>query len=323
MTSGSTTRCRDCRHWDADNQVASSQKENITMSTCALATENDYSAPMVIGHHRHPEAGPQCQAYLITRSDFSCTAARRRADAAVGVDEDDEVVESNAPNFAGKMAGAGASTALWIADVTLDYMLRRRQDERTIRPTKKKTFPPRVKIQLLNEQNRQCMYCGERKTTKTTDIDHMYPVVRGGPDERPNLQILCKPCNQRKGMQSDEEFRQRYAKLLPKFRAGQTPTPPQQPIPQKAFRQLTKGTQMANSARDFKRTKYISPRQKISGATPVAGIIVGGTFLLGTALALPSESWAGNLSAVTGLVTGFGTWAGLMLRAKVTGRFDM
>ena len=83
---------------------------------------------------------------------------------------------------------------------------------------------------------------------------HKDPVVRGGENERYNYQILCKPCNQRKGMQTDGEFRQRYAELLPRFHHGQALMPPERPTPQKAFRQLTKETEMAETAREFKRT---------------------------------------------------------------------
>ena len=225
--------------------------------------------------------------------------------------------------LATKIAKAAIDTTLWAADLSIDHMLRRREDERTIRPTKRISFPPSLKRQLLNEQNRQCMYCGERKSTKTTDIDHKVPVVRGGVNDKENLQILCKPCNQRKGMQTDEEFRGRYAKLLPKPRAGQKLKPPEQPIRQRAFRDLTKETQMANTVAQYKKTRYISPRQKISSGTPVAGAIVGIILFFGTALALPSEPWAANLSLAIGLMTGFGTWVGLMIRAKYTGKFDI
>ena len=173
--------------------------------------------------------------------------------------DQDATEETKPKTLAGKITNAAVVTILWIADLTLDHILRRRQNERTIQPTKRITFPPPLKRQLLNEQNRQCMYCGERKTTKTTDVDHKDPVVRGGENERYNYQILCKPCNQRKGMQTDGEFRQRYAELLPRFHHGQALMPPERPTPQKAFRQLTKETEMAETAREFKRTKYISP----------------------------------------------------------------
>ena len=323
MTTDLRARCKDCVHWDADNQIALPQEENVTVSSCTLPKENDYSAPMTIGHHRLPADSHDCQVYLITKSNFYCSSAQRRNGLPERRKEDPDEEETVAEGVGRKAAAAVANTTLWMADLTLDYMLRRRQGERTIRPTKRITFPPKLRRQLLNEQNGQCMYCGARKSVKTTDVDHMHPVVRRGPNESSNLQILCKPCNQRKGMQTDEEFRERYAKLLPRVRAGQKPTPPQQAIPQKEFRRVTKETQMANSAREFNRTKYISPRQKISGGTPVAGAIMGGMFFFGTALALPQESWAGNVSLVLGLATGVGTWAGLMLRAKITGKLDM
>ena len=278
---------------------------------------------MTIGHHRHGNTDNGCSTYLITKSNFSCGAGETSEGATEDYHAYGEDEEPETHSWLKKASKATAAMTLWAADLTIDHMLRRRKDERTIKPTKRITFHPRLKRELLNDQDRRCMYCGERKSTKTTDIDHKDPVVRGGENERANLQILCRPCNQRKGMQTDEEFRERYAKLLPKFRPGQAPLPPQQPIPQKAFRELTKETQLATTARQFKKTKYISPRQKISSGSPVPGAIVGGVFFFGTALATPAESWAGNLSLITGLLTGFGTWAGLMARAKYTGKFDI
>lgn len=317
------TTCSHCIHWDADNQITYSQEDGITASICRLVAENDSTALITIRHRLPDDGRDDCNVFLITKSNFTCGAAQRRDGMLEPSDIYIEEEEENSRSLIRKVSTATAGTTLWLTDLTIDYMLRRHPNERTIRPTKRIAFPPRLKRELLSEQGRKCMYCGERKSAKTTDIDHKDPVVRGGRNERSNYQILCKPCNQRKGMQTDMEFRARYAKFLSRVQSGQPPVPPEQPIPQKAFRQLTKETQMANSVRDFKRTKYISPRQKISSGTPVAGAIVGGVFFFGTALILPEASWAGNLSLVAGLITGFGTWAGLMARAKYTGKFDI
>lgn len=323
MAATQTTTCEYCTHWDSDHKVTDPKEASVTTSRCTLAEENDDTAPLTIRHHQYANGQADCQIYLTTKSNFSCGAARRKDGILESEDQDPEDEDPKGPQLATKIAKTAADTTLWAADLSIDYMLRRRQDERTTRPTKRTRFSLSLKRQLLSEQNRQCMYCGERKSTKTTDIDHKDPVVRGGVNKKENLQILCKPCNQRKGMQTDEEFRERYAELLPNSRTGQKPQPPEQRIRQGAFRELTKETRMAETATQYKKTRYISPRQKISSGTPAAGGIVGIILFFGTALALPSEPWAANLSLAIGLTTGFGTWIGLMARAKYTGKLDI
>lgn len=46
----------------------------------------------------------------------------------------------------------------------------------------------------------QCVKC---KTDKNLTIDHIIPVSKGGGDEISNLQLMCKPCNSRKGARVD------------------------------------------------------------------------------------------------------------------------
>jgi 5-methylcytosine-specific restriction endonuclease McrA len=41
-----------------------------------------------------------------------------------------------------------------------------------------------------------CRDCG---ATADLTVDHIVPVARGGGHERHNLQVLCRPCNSRKG----------------------------------------------------------------------------------------------------------------------------
>lgn len=41
-----------------------------------------------------------------------------------------------------------------------------------------------------------CAQCG---TDQDLTVDHIVPVHRGGTHTRPNLQVLCRACNSRKG----------------------------------------------------------------------------------------------------------------------------
>lgn len=55
-----------------------------------------------------------------------------------------------------------------------------------------------------------CAICG---SDYKPCIDHRVPLARGGSNEIENLQILCEPCNLRKGAwRTDEEMRQWYLK---------------------------------------------------------------------------------------------------------------
>jgi 5-methylcytosine-specific restriction endonuclease McrA len=43
----------------------------------------------------------------------------------------------------------------------------------------------------------ECKYCG---STENLEIDHIIPLAKGGTNELDNLQILCKKCNRKKGV---------------------------------------------------------------------------------------------------------------------------
>ncbi|MCY3923470.1 MAG: HNH endonuclease [Chloroflexi bacterium] len=76
-------------------------------------------------------------------------------------------------------------------------------------------IPSRVRNALLVEQRGRCCYCGRRMSNRQLEIHHMWPVNRDGGNERRNLGLVCTACNLRKGIQTDEEFRNRYQRLLP------------------------------------------------------------------------------------------------------------
>ena len=90
---------------------------------------------------------------------------------------------------------------------------------------------------MFKEQNGRCMYCGKKEKEATYfDIDHKTPMARDGSDGMSNLQLLCRPCNTRKGAMSDGEFRKQY-KLTP---ARQAKGPPTKVIPQSYFEKISK-----------------------------------------------------------------------------------
>lgn len=62
-----------------------------------------------------------------------------------------------------------------------------------LRP-RREMLPPRVRRKVLSIGH--CVFCG---STGKLEVDHIFPVARGGGDEPSNLQPLCVPCNRSKG----------------------------------------------------------------------------------------------------------------------------
>ena len=118
-------------------------------------------------------------------------------------------------------------------------------------------FSQRVKWQLYHLQRGKCRYCGRTNRIGYLEIDHKYPVSRGGGNEWTNLQLLCRPCNMRKGIQSDEEFRDRYRQLLPK-----DGTPPNPPVRQEEFSHVTSVTRASPEVRSIYYRRFTSRRQQ-------------------------------------------------------------
>ena len=201
--------------------------------------------------------------------------------------------------------------SLWVADGVIWLMLRTRPNESRIRPTERVAWPQGWKQELMRRQNNTCAYCGNRKTARTLEIDHIVPVVRGGPNDKSNLQVICAPCNQRKGIQTDEEFRARYSRLLPSKRL----TPPRKPVSQSDFRAATRRTSQSDTVRQFRKTRFISKREKVGGACLGLAIAIAFVFLV----VLSSFGIEGLPGLLPPAVLGAAVGIGIFVRAKVTG----
>ena len=201
--------------------------------------------------------------------------------------------------------------SLWVADALVQFMLLTRSNERRIRPTERVAWPKGLKQQLMRQQDNTCVYCGYRRAASSLDIDHIIPVVRGGGNQIDNLQVICRPCNQRKGLQTDQEFRARYSRLVPR-----TPLrPPSRRISQNEFRAETQRTIQGGSVQQFKRTRFISKREKIVTGCLVFGGAVAAIFYLALVQAGADEDFFLWPSLILGGAAGFGVW----IRAYMTG----
>ena len=102
------------------------------------------------------------------------------------------------------------------------------------------------KQMLYNNQKGKCMYCGTKYDIRIFHVDHKTPLNRGGSNSIGNKQLLCGPCNNRKGNLTDGEFRKRY-RLTP---TRQAKGPPGRQIPPSHFDAIKKQRDKRKRARE-------------------------------------------------------------------------
>lgn len=109
----------------------------------------------------------------------------------------------------------------------------------------------------VHRQGGKCMYCGIALDDHF-ELDHRLPRARGGPFTDDNLQAFCGRCNRRKSMQTDAEFRERYAKVLP------STLPPAAPIPQSRFDNASRRTRVAPEVREAKKALKLARSERLA-----------------------------------------------------------
>lgn len=67
---------------------------------------------------------------------------------------------------------------------------------------------------VYNRCNGHCAYCGIKMDFKEMQVDHEYPISRGGDDEIVNMLPACRSCNHRKSEETVDEFRKSVEKQL-------------------------------------------------------------------------------------------------------------
>lgn len=67
---------------------------------------------------------------------------------------------------------------------------------------------------IARQQRYRCAYCPARICAATWETDHIIAVIRGGSNDRSNLQLLCRPCNRAKGAKDPIDFAREKELLL-------------------------------------------------------------------------------------------------------------
>lgn len=62
---------------------------------------------------------------------------------------------------------------------------------------------------LMKAQNGLCVYCACDLTNVTPQIDHILPLALGGMNSDNNVQLLCRPCNSKKGCKHPDVFKKK------------------------------------------------------------------------------------------------------------------
>lgn len=63
---------------------------------------------------------------------------------------------------------------------------------------------PRDVLPILKKMYKCCLACG---STEKPSVDHVVPLSLGGTHTLDNIQLLCLPCNIRKGNRSSADYR--------------------------------------------------------------------------------------------------------------------
>ncbi len=95
------------------------------------------------------------------------------------------------------LLGGGGVLLLIVAGWITTWRRRRRRPRR--RGQQRAPIPSALRQRIYARDGATCRYCGRRGRGVRLELDHVFPVARGGRDEIGNLVTSCRECNRAKG----------------------------------------------------------------------------------------------------------------------------
>jgi 5-methylcytosine-specific restriction endonuclease McrA len=96
-----------------------------------------------------------------------------------------------AKTIAGVLTGAIAVISYIIINLP-------REDQQTETSPDTRHIPDELRQQVLKRYGYRCVKCGSQSLL---ELDHIIPRSRGGATSARNLQVLCRTCNRKKGIE--------------------------------------------------------------------------------------------------------------------------
>lgn len=78
---------------------------------------------------------------------------------------------------------------------------------------KRKRLSKEDRQKIYDSTGGRCAYCGENITINEMQVDHVFPIYRGGADDIENMLPTCRACNFYKSTMSLEDFRNQVQTL--------------------------------------------------------------------------------------------------------------
>lgn len=83
---------------------------------------------------------------------------------------------------------------------------------------KRKRITKKERIEIYNQYDGRCVYCGTKIDIKNMQVDHIVPLRKGGKDDLDNMICACRSCNHYKSTLDLDDFKEQLLKITERLK---------------------------------------------------------------------------------------------------------